>query len=74
MTVRKSTNLEQDRADLIKFANLDIAENIDVTDCNLRALINLELAQRIANFKTICQTGCRLRGDSRTKLSAVQYG
>ena len=51
MTVRKSTNLEQDRADLIKFANLDIAENIDVTDCNLRALINLELAQRIAKLQ-----------------------
>ena len=46
MTVGKSTNLEQDRADLIKFANLDVAENNDVTAFNLRALVEFRVGSK----------------------------
>ena len=46
MTLGKSTNLEQDRADPSKFANLDIAENNDVTAFNLRALVEFRVGSR----------------------------
>ena len=46
MTVGKSTNLEQGRADLIKFANLDVAENNDVTAFNLRALVEFRVSSK----------------------------
>ncbi len=46
ITVGKSTDLAQDTAELIRLANLDIAENNDVTSYNLRALVEFRVGSK----------------------------
>lgn len=46
ITVGKSTDLAQDAAELIRLANLDIAENNDVTSYNLRALVEFRVGSK----------------------------
>ncbi len=46
MTVGKSIDLVQDKAQLIKLADLDVAENNDVTAFNLRALVEFRVGTK----------------------------
>ena len=47
MTVGKSIDLVQDKAQLIKLADLDVAENNDVTAFNIRALVEFRVGTKV---------------------------
>jgi len=46
MAVGKSTDVEKDRAELLELAELDVAENNDVTAFNLRALVEFRVGSK----------------------------
>ena len=54
MTVGKSIDLVQDKAQLIKLAELDVAENNDVTAFNIRALVEFRVGTKVCEKSKQC--------------------